>query len=93
MAAYVTQQSSASGLLEPTISKVYTSDEVQNWYAVTIVVPQERLLEGIEHLRHMGGSGISVLKPSYVFEGECRAYLKLLKAAGKEPPCPTTALT
>ena len=91
--AYVTQQSSASGLLGPTISTVYTSEEGQNWYAVTIVVPQKRLLEGIEHLRRMGGSGISVLKPSYVFEGECLAYLNLLKAAGKEPPCPTTALT
>ncbi len=75
--------SDVAGLQGPTISSVYSRlGEDANWYAVTVVVPIASLLSAVEQLRCLGGNGITVTSPNYVFEGESTAYQKLLSALG-----------
>ncbi len=69
-----------AGLQGPTVSRVFSKGlREQGWYAVTVVVPKERLMVAVEHLRGVGGSGIAVTAPSYLFEGQCWAYQELLR--------------
>lgn len=73
-----------AGLQGPTISSVYSRlGEDANWFAVTVVVPVSSLLSAVEHLRCLGGNGITVTSPNYVFEGESIAYRKLLSALAR----------
>ena len=81
MAAHVAQRPEVAGLTGPTISRVYSRDE-ETWYAVTTVVPRERLLEAVDHLRQIGGSGITVFQAHYVFQDQCSSYETMLQALG-----------
>ena len=69
IARYVLQHTEISGLRGPTISKVYTSDS-ESWYAITIIVEKDRLMDAVDHLRRIGGSSVTVARPDYVFELE-----------------------
>ena len=68
VAAHVAQRPEVGGLTGPTISRVYSRDK-ETWYAVTTVVPRERLLEAVDHLRQIGGSGITVFQGPLRFPG------------------------
>ena len=68
-----------AGLKGPTVAQVYTH-QGDNWYAVTVVVPQASLQETVDHFRAIGGTGVSVLKPRYVFHEVSQIYQKMLKA-------------
>jgi ATP phosphoribosyltransferase len=81
-----------SGMQGPTIAPVWSSahDPQSNdgafvihqpqWYAVTVVVPQEQMLPTINHLRAIGASGLTVLPVQYVFGAESEAFTQLLAA-------------
>ena len=75
IANYVLNHADISGLRGPTISKVYTLDG-EGWYAVTVIVEKNRLLDAVAHLRRIGGS-VTVSQPNYVFDSECRAHARL----------------
>ena len=77
LASYVLEHSEISGLRGPTISKVYSRDG-EGWYAVTVIVEKERLLDAVQHFREVGGSSVTVSKPNYVFESECGAHARLI---------------
>jgi ATP phosphoribosyltransferase len=81
VAAHVTQHREVAGLKGPTISKVYTGND-DSWYAVTLVVPRDRLLEALEHMRQIGGGSITVYQVNYVFQDQCASYQALLLALG-----------
>jgi ATP phosphoribosyltransferase len=69
-----------AGLEGPTVSRVYSHNGNQDdWYAVTVVVTVKELLTAVEHLRRMGGNGITVSSPQYVFEEESTAYSRLMQ--------------
>jgi ATP phosphoribosyltransferase len=74
------EKSVISGLLGPTISKVHTSSG-EKWYGATIVVPKDHLMKAVDSLRQIGGSGVTVNRPSYVFHGESRAYNRFINGA------------
>ena len=76
VAGYVLGHKEISGLRGPSITKVYTEDD-QGWYAVTVVVEKERLVEAVEHLRQLGGSSVTVSQPHYVFQSVCQAHSRL----------------
>ena len=76
VADYILEHTDISGLRGPTISKVYTQDE-EGWYAVTVIVEKQRLLDAVEQLRQIGGTSVTVSQPNYVFESECRAHSRL----------------
>ncbi len=75
IARYVLKHADISGLRGPTISKVYSHDG-EGWYAVTVIVQKDRLLDAVAHLRRIGGS-VTVSQPNYVFDSECRAHARL----------------
>ncbi len=66
-----------AGLRGPTIAKVYT-DEPMDWYAVTVVVPEDKLLAAIAHLRAVGGTDITVFSPNYVFRETSKSSTALM---------------
>lgn len=69
-----------AGIQGPTISKVYSKlSQEQEWYAVTVVVETDKVVEAVETLRQLGGSGIIVFSANYVFEGESHAYQRLVQ--------------
>ena len=81
VAAHVTQHPEVAGLKGPTISKVYSRDD-DSWYAVTMVVPRDRLLEALDYMRQIGGGSITVYQVHYVFQDQCESYQALLRALG-----------
>lgn len=82
VAAHVTQWPDLSGLKGPTISRVY-SDDADAWYAVTVVVPRDKLLVAVDHLRQVGGGSVTVFQAHYVFQDQCSSYQDLVRALGK----------
>ncbi|MBF8267748.1 MAG: phosphoribosyltransferase [Dehalococcoidia bacterium] len=79
VAAHVIERPELAGLKGPTTTKVYSSG-ADSWYAVTVVVPRDRLFEALEHLRQIGGGSITVFQPHYVFQDQCASYQALLQA-------------
>ena len=68
-----------AGLQGPTVARVYNVEE-EDWYAVSLVVPKEKLLDAVDHLRWAGGIDVSASQVDYLFKDHCRAYQKLLEA-------------
>jgi ATP phosphoribosyltransferase len=79
VAAHVTQRPELSGLKGPTIARVYSGD-AGTWYAATVVVPRDRLLMAVDHLRQIGGESVTVFQAYYVFQDQCKPYQDLLQA-------------
>lgn len=72
VARYVLEHADISGLRGPTIAKVYTSDE-SGWYAVTVIVEKRKLLDAVNRLREIGGTSVTVTRPSYMFHSKSKA--------------------
>ncbi|HAL46464.1 MAG: ATP phosphoribosyltransferase [SAR202 cluster bacterium] len=73
---YILAHAEISGLRGPSISAVHAQDS-SGWYAVTVIVEQERLLSAVEQLRGIGGTSVTVSKPDYVFHSTCQAHERL----------------
>lgn len=86
VAHHVTSQVETTGRQGPTIANVYPHSDNggDGWFAVTIIVPADKLLTAVDHLRRGGSSGITVTSPDYVFDGESAAYRGLLNALEEE---------
>jgi ATP phosphoribosyltransferase len=79
VAQEVLSQPDLSGLQGPTISPVYMRDpDIGNWYAISIIVRKQRLVQAVGQLRAIGGSGVVVTPATYIFEDEPVTYRKLL---------------
>lgn len=65
-----------SGLTGPTISKVYTKED-DNWYAVTVMIQRDKLLDSVDRFRSIGSGSVTVTQPSYVFDSSCKAASRL----------------
>jgi ATP phosphoribosyltransferase len=69
------------GLQGPTLAPVVARDDPSgSWYAVNIIVRQDRLAQAIAELRDIGGSGVVVTPVRYIFEEEPAAYRAMLAA-------------
>ncbi|MFW6174761.1 MAG: ATP phosphoribosyltransferase [Chloroflexota bacterium] len=82
VAEHVMTRRELAGMQGPTISRVH-SDDHKSWFAVQVVVRKEHLVRVVDHFRQLGGSGITVNEPTYVFRSYCEAYSRLLKALGR----------
>lgn len=67
-----------AGVRGPTITPVFDPDAPGRVYAVTIVVPAERLAHARDHLRQLGGGAITVARPLYTFAEQSTLYATLL---------------
>ena len=65
-----------SGLRGPTISEVFAPNE-PGWFAVTVIVEENRLMAAVDSLREIGGVSVTVSKPDYVFQAKCESYARL----------------
>lgn len=74
-----------SGLQGPTLAPVFSRDG-SRWFSVQVVVPKERLIGAIDHMRDLGASGITINDPAYVFQTPCQAYSSLLEKLGRPLP-------
>ena len=86
VAQKVLSQPDLAGLQGPTISQVYLRDPaVRDWYAISIIVRKERLVQAVEQLRAIGGSGVVVTPATYIFEDEPATYRKLMAELERSP--------
>ncbi len=87
VAQHVTSQVETAGRQGPTIASIFPKEtnDRERWFAVTIIVPADRLLTAVDHLRRGGSSGITVTSPDYVFDGDSPAFLRLKEAAKGTP--------
>jgi ATP phosphoribosyltransferase len=75
-----------AGMQGPTVAPVWPGNGAageHSWFMVTLIVPQERIVALVDHLRALGGDGIAVMPAQYVFEARCEAYTALLKQIGE----------
>ena len=77
VAQYILERTDISGLRGPTISKVYSQDGVA-WFAVTVIIQKERLIDAVNQLRQAGGDSVTVSHPNYVFNSTCEAHSRLI---------------
>jgi len=70
-----------AGLQGPTIARVYpkSADDDADWYAVTVIVPRDRLQDAVDTLRRAGAADITATQLSYVFQSKAWSYEALLR--------------
>ena len=71
----------------PTVARVYTAPETSNgadgaWFAATIIVEAAILQDAVDHLRLVGGSGITVTPVKYLFDERSQRYEAMLVELG-----------
>ena len=72
-----------AGMQGPTVAPVWTPAGASvEWQAVTVVVRQDQVLAAIDHLRELGGDGITVVTAQYVFTAQSEEYQRLVAALG-----------
>jgi ATP phosphoribosyltransferase len=85
VAERVLSLTSICGLQGPTISPVYCRCDGKvavEYYAMNAVVPQKLLYKAIQQLRSIGGSGVLVMKLTYIFDEETPRWRNLLTELG-----------
>jgi ATP phosphoribosyltransferase len=69
------------GLQGPTVSRVVAREaNGQGWYDVNVVVRKDQVMQAVQELRSIGGSGVVVAPVTYIFEEEPQRYRDLLRA-------------
>lgn len=78
-------QTDLRGVDGPTVSPVVPpADSDEGMYAISIVLPKEKLYSAVQQLRKVGGSGVTVLPVKYVFPEVCVRWNSLMEALGLE---------
>jgi ATP phosphoribosyltransferase len=77
-----------AGMQGPTVAPVWSSAPggTDGWYTVTLIVPQARMMDVVEHLRALGGGGLAVVPAQYVFESASSSYERLLAKLELDQP-------
>ena len=79
VSAMILARPEVAGLRGPTVARVFSVTE-QDWYAVSLLVRKDRLLDAVSHLRECGAVDIGASQLSYLFKGESRSFQVLLDA-------------
>lgn len=85
VAAALVKSPATRGRRGPTIARVYSNEpsaSAEAWFAATVIVEGGELQDAIDHLRSVGGSGISVLPVRYLFDERSDRYDAMLAALG-----------
>jgi ATP phosphoribosyltransferase len=70
-----------AGEAGPTLSPVFAKRPgASQLFSITIVVPADRVLAAVDHLRSAGSSGITVGTPDYMFDSQSAAFATLRAA-------------
>jgi ATP phosphoribosyltransferase len=77
-------QTDLGGLQGPSIGEVVVRETGrQEWFAVNIVVHKEKIMQAVQELRGIGGSGVVVSPVTYIFEEEPARFVRLRKELAK----------
>ncbi|HET7767130.1 MAG TPA: hypothetical protein VFN74_00045 [Chloroflexota bacterium] len=83
VAGALVQSPATRGRRGPTVARVYSNEPSDSgWFAATVIVEAGALQAAIDHLRTVGGSGISVLPVRYLFDERSERYEAMLAELG-----------
>jgi ATP phosphoribosyltransferase len=69
-----------AGVQGPTVAPVWPHHPAaQGLYMVTLVIPQERVLAVVRHLRTLGGDAIAVAPPQYFFTAQSDTFARIMR--------------
>jgi ATP phosphoribosyltransferase len=78
VASQIISEIDLAGESGPTVAPVFSKvDDGCRWYSVSIIVPAQRMLAAVDHLRVAGSSGITVGRPDYMFDTQSNAFAEL----------------
>lgn len=81
VARHIVSNVELAGDQGPTIAPVHSkSGDTGEWWSVSIIVPESRLLAAVDHLRQAGSTGITVGRPDYMFANTSSAFDRLKQA-------------
>lgn len=81
VAGHIISNLDVAGERGPTVSPVYPKNpETGHWFSVSVIVPEERVLSAVDHLRAAGSTGITVTTPDHMFANESEAFATLCSA-------------
>ena len=83
VSAVVLARPALAGLRGPTVARVFNVEE-QDWFAVTLLVKKDRLLEAVDHLRSCGAVDVAASQLSYLFDDHSHAFNSLFGAPSLE---------
>lgn len=73
VSAMILARPEIAGIQGPTVARVFSVEE-EDWYAVSLLIRKNRLLDAVSHLRECGGVDIAAAQLSYLFKGESQAF-------------------
>ena len=88
VSAVVLARPALAGLRGPTVARVYNVEE-HDWFAVTLLVKKDLLLDAVDHLRSCGAVDVAASQLSYLFDDHSHAFKSLfgsLPAEGSTIP-------
>jgi len=84
IAGNIFAQTDLGGLQGPTVCEVFVREtDRREWFAITIVVRKEKIMQAVQELRAIGGSGVVVSPVTYIFEEEPARFVRLRKELTK----------
>ncbi len=73
VSAMILARPEIAGIQGPTVARVFSVEE-EDWYAVSLLIRKNRLLDVVTHLRECGGVDIAAAQLSYLFKGQSQAF-------------------
>ena len=73
VSAMILARPEIAGIQGPTVARVFSVEE-EDWYAVSLLIRKNRLLDAVAHLRECGGVDIAAAQLSYLFKDESQAF-------------------
>ena len=71
-----------SGIKGPTVSSVYEKTGQASWYAITVTIARDRLIDAVAHLRSAGAASIIARRVDYLFGESSDARSRMLRKLG-----------
>ena len=73
VSAMILARPEIAGIQGPTVARVFSVEE-EDWYAVSLLIRKNRLLDAVTHLRECGGVDIAAAQLSYLFKDQSQAF-------------------
>ncbi len=73
VSAMILARPEIAGIQGPTVARVFSVEE-DDWYAVSLLIRKNRLLDAVSHLRECGGVDIAAAQLSYLFKDQSQAF-------------------
>ena len=73
VSAMILARPEIAGIQGPTVARVFSVEE-EDWYAVSLLIRKNRLLDAVSHLRECGGVDIAAAQLSYLFKDESQSF-------------------